>query len=181
MVVDHAAPASEPKNEEEPQPAAVVPHLDAMPKLWLLDTGNGHDLVGRDEITDSVAANACRAKSGLMLQTANGPISVAKQVNVNIAGLSGGARALILDSTPAGVSLGRRCTHEGFSFRWDAYGKPDFRDPAGRQVPIVVERDIPYAVADANHACPAEEAAPVAAEPAALADPPDDPAPEAAV
>ena len=75
------------------------------------------------------------------------------------------------------VSLGRRCKHEGFSFRLDAYGQPDFRDPAGRQVPVAVERDVPYVVADVHVACPAapvEE--PAAPEVPALA--PDEPASE---
>ena len=116
-----------------------------------------------------------------MLQTENGPISVEKQVYVNIAGLFDGGRALILDSTLAVVSLGRRCVHEGLSFRKDACGQPDFRDPAGRSVPIVVERDIPYVAASPHVACPAEEAAPVDPEPDVLHGPPDDAAPEAVV
>jgi hypothetical protein len=60
MVVDRAAPASEAMLEEDPQPTAVVSQANALPKLWLLDTGSGHDLVGRDEIPDSVAASPHR-------------------------------------------------------------------------------------------------------------------------
>ena len=62
--------------------------------------------------------------------------------------------ALILDSTPDVLSMGRRCMEDGYSFVWPAYScSPQFQLPTGEVLVCQVRGFIPYV--DASIACPA--------------------------
>ncbi len=50
----------------------------------------------------------------------------------------------VMASTPAVLSVGRRCLDFGYEFRWPAGKLPYFITPKGVKVTLVVEDYIPY-------------------------------------
>ena len=53
--------------------------------------------------------------------------------------------ALLMDgSTPAALSIGRRCMDDGYTFIWKPFENPRLLDPRGYDVPLIVENYCPY-------------------------------------
>jgi hypothetical protein len=111
------------------------------PDRWLIDTGSGHDLVGRRDVSAAVLRTTRPARCPLVLCTANGDAEANKEVDVPVQSLGGSVSPLLLDSTPPVLSVGRRCMKEGWAFRWDAGQRPVFTDPAGMQHELEVQGD----------------------------------------
>ena len=62
--------------------------------------------------------------------------------------------AQILPDTPSVLSIGRRCTKEGYAFVWPPGGRPCFVLPDGRCMFMRVLRDIPYLCTGADECQP---------------------------
>jgi hypothetical protein len=52
--------------------------------------------------------------------------------------------ALVLESTPAVLSIGRRCMEQGYTFEWKPRRAPTLRSPNGAVVTLEVIDNIPY-------------------------------------
>ncbi len=50
----------------------------------------------------------------------------------------------VMASTPAVLSIGRRCMDFGYEFRWPAGKLPYFITPSGVKVTLIVDDYIPY-------------------------------------
>ena len=111
--------------------------------IWLVDTGCGHDLIGKNEVASS--GGVCRpAKESLTFNTANGKTIALEQAAYKSAELNEEIDAYVLDSTPAVISVGKRCMHMGYSFHWPAGKNPYLICPDGMIVELDVHGDIPY-------------------------------------
>ena len=53
-------------------------------------------------------------------------------------------KALVLESTPPILSVGRRCMNNGYSFSRERDRYPTFTTKSGRVITLHVEGDIPY-------------------------------------
>jgi hypothetical protein len=51
---------------------------------------------------------------------------------------------LIEATSPAALSIGRRCMEMGYGFYWPPHGKPKMVDPNGRNIPMEVHHYCPY-------------------------------------
>ena len=112
-------------------------------KIWLVDTGCGHDLIGKTEVASS--GGVCRpAKESLTFNTANGKTIALEQASYQSAELNEEIDAYVLDSTPAVLSVGKRCMSMGYSFHWPSGKPPFFVCPDGMIVEFDVHGDIPY-------------------------------------
>ena len=80
------------------------------------------------------------------LHTAKGIASVKEEVGIQVMGLRSHANALVLDSTPAVLSVGLRCMEQGWSFRWEAGRPPTMRSPEGVITRLTVFGNVPYLV-----------------------------------
>ena len=118
------------------------------PSMWLMDTGTPFDIVSQQELSDELQARKYKTKLNVNLQTANGIAKIKWQVPLKVK-MSPAWRETIRPimmegTTPAALSIGRRCVVDGYSFHWPAFGDPTFVDPHGRNIPLVVSDYCPY-------------------------------------
>ena len=60
----------------------------------------------------------------LQLHTANGITTVQTEVMLQVKNLREEVTALVLESTPPVLSVGKRCKDEGWAFHWEPRSKP---------------------------------------------------------
>ena len=102
-----------------------------------MGTGSGHDLMPQDMV-DSSCVTATPVRIPLSLSTANGLIAVQSAAQVRVSALNSIADALVLPSTPAVLSIGRRCMEHGYLFVWEANSEPYTRASDGTVTTLVV-------------------------------------------
>jgi RNA:NAD 2'-phosphotransferase (TPT1/KptA family) len=112
---------------------------------WIADTGSGIDIVGEQDIDDD-ALDSLVTGLKMRLSTAGGPMSSSKFVEVYVHKLKEVVKALLLPSTPAVLSVGKRVMEEGYSFHWPNKSVPFFILPSGKRVYLVVHGYVPYIV-----------------------------------
>ncbi|MCP3676954.1 MAG: hypothetical protein GY721_05020, partial [Deltaproteobacteria bacterium] len=117
---------------------AVIPRS----RRWVMDTGSPHDLIARDEVTGDDESTVTRE---FVLRTANGPAHVTTRVRSRIPGMNGAeARYLVLNQTPAVLSIGRRVMENGYDFVWRAGEQPHLSDADGHEFELQVINNVPY-------------------------------------
>ncbi len=136
-----AAAASKKKRKKKRTPVASISDADDLCISWLIDTGSPFDLIGCDELPP----NAVKRKiKGQALYTANGEIVANEVVDIAILDLQETASPLLLDATPAVLSVGLRCMELGYSFHWPNKENPYFILPSGKRYTMRVDRNVPY-------------------------------------
>ena len=83
------------------------------------------------------------AKKPIELVTANGKITVDKQAHTTVGPLHEEITPYVLDNTPAVISVGRRCTNEGYDFIWRSGKLPYFKTPDGHKIEFDLEHYVP--------------------------------------
>ena len=113
---------------------------------WLMDTGCGHDLIGRAK-AKSLGVDIVKDDDEIVFQTANGSTTsdVAKIV---VDELDETGEPRVLDETPTVLSIGRRCMKMGYAFHWMPGKLPFMVTPKQGFVHLQVKDDIPYLVSD---------------------------------
>ena len=96
------------------------------PKRWLQDTGSGNDLISKHEVDPK--AKRKKLSEPLLLQTANDVIKVDTRVMMKARPTCENIEPLILESTPAVMSIGYRCVAKGFGFTWPPYSNRPYYD-----------------------------------------------------
>ena len=109
-----------------------------------MDTGSGYDLVARNEVPSVLMGFARHADEPLELHTANGATLADEVVDLQVGPLLEVVSPLLLDSTPAVLSIGRRCMKDGYGFHWEPFARPYVITPQGCKVTLEVEGDVPY-------------------------------------
>ena len=77
------------------------------------------------------------------MATANGVIRPDRGVQISIDDLNITTQALVLDNSPAVLSLGRLCQVSGFTFTWEPGSNPVLTDPLGFTTELVTVPEIP--------------------------------------
>ena len=113
-------------------------------KYWLADTGCGYDLVARKHVakfTDKIK----QTDNPIMFNTANGMTDATNDILLRVEELDEDVEPYVLDSTPAVLSVGRRCVDFGYAFHWPAGShKPYFVTPKGKRIELIVQDYVPY-------------------------------------
>jgi hypothetical protein len=131
------------------------------PTRWLMDTGRAYDLVSAAEVPPALMEDARPTEHRIRLSTANGVTEVTKSVPLQAGPLLEVAHPLLLPSSPAVLSIGRRCMDQGYAFHWMLKRKPYLVDPNGKKVMLLVNNYVPYLsdVGDTDaDSCPAKPA-----------------------
>ena len=63
---------------------------------------------------------------------------------------------LVLESTPAVLSVGMRCMEESWTFIWNPWKNPLLISPSGKKIHLKVHGNVPYLVENKNYAMPAD-------------------------
>ncbi len=118
-------------------------------KMWLVDTGCGHDLASKKALKD-LAHLFEDAGTPVTFTTANGKTKADKTIYMNLGDFDEEITPYLLASTPCVLSVGRRCREYGYSFHWIGGKWPFFvapKQPGEKQPKIIlltVVDDIPY-------------------------------------
>jgi hypothetical protein len=112
------------------------------PRSWLMDTGSGNDLISETQVPKR--AEREELDESISLNTANGLITVDEQAIMQSIALGDVVEPLILPSTPAVLSIGKRCMNLGYSFVWKAGHKPVLITPGKKVIKLDVENDVPF-------------------------------------
>ena len=130
------------KDTEAAETCAVAE--DGCPvKLWLIDTGCGHDLVARRELK-ALRRLIREAKIPLNFFTANGEVPANEAIDLFVRELGEEIEPYVLEETPAVLSVGMRCMKMGYTFIWPPGECPYFITPSGKVIQLEVRDDIPY-------------------------------------
>jgi hypothetical protein len=112
-------------------------------KYWLTDTGCGYDLVSKKHVAKT-ADRVKRSSNAVTFMTANGKTDAEEDILLHVVELDEDIEPYVMASTPAVLSIGRRCMDFGYEFRWPAGKLPYFITPKGVKVTLVVEDYVPY-------------------------------------
>ena len=125
---------------------SVIPAASAGERniRWLVDTGCPIDLVGMNELNDSERYLISRSFPGHSLRTANGITGTNGRIDASAEHLPDRIEARILPTTPALISVGKRCMEMGYSFRWDAGQLPELISSNGTVTTLEVINNVPY-------------------------------------
>ena len=133
-------------SREDSQPAASAQHcLPPVMRRWMIDSGCAMDLIAEADLTQDEKDMAIEAKK-VRFNTANGNTTSKQEICMDIQGMPETMRIRMLESTPAVLSMGRRCMKMGYSFHWLAGANPVFVKPDSSLIVLKVIGDIPYMV-----------------------------------
>ena len=110
------------------------------PKRWLMDTGTPFDIVSVHDINAEAERHKVQADNNVTLNAVGGLTDVEHILPLTIR-MSNRYKEkvdtlLIPTTSPAALSIGRRCMEMGYGFYWPPYGKPRLVDPNGRNIPL---------------------------------------------
>ena len=114
---------------------------------WLMDTGCGHDLIGRAK-AKSLGVDIVQDDDEIVFQTANGSTSTSDVAKIVVDELDETVEPHVLDETPTVLSIGKRCMKMGYAFHWMPGKLPFMVTPKQGFVHLQVKDDIPYLVSD---------------------------------
>ena len=106
---------------------AVLNNATTIP-YWLMDTGSGVDLVSRENIVE--CDSFVSKNEGITLTTANGELDASDEIGLFIDCIDSHATPLVLDNTPAVLSIGKRSVFHGWGFHWPPFFDHALHDQA---------------------------------------------------
>ena len=113
-------------------------------KYWLAETVCGYDLVAKKHV-HHVVDRIKTAENSILFNTANGNTDATDDVLLRVDELDEDIEPYVLESTPAVLSVGRRCQEYGYQFHWPAFSsKPYFVTPKGKKIELTVQDHVPY-------------------------------------
>ena len=117
--------------------------VHATPCKWIIDSGAGLDTVSRKDLSRLGGAEIKQAAKPLNLRTAGGEVRADKAAVVEVERQCMKTEVTVLDDCPSVLRLGRMCMEEGYSFHWDAFGRPCLVSPSGCTTELDVENFVP--------------------------------------
>ena len=120
----------------------------------IVDTGCVNYMVSDKTFTEYVLrANSKKRKNPLRMQTANGIVTLDKELTYEIKKLKAVTSAVVCKNTPDLLSVGYRCQELGYGFHWEPYQAPYIVLPDGKtEVDFHVDQYVPYLLDDGDTA-----------------------------
>ena len=84
------------------------------------------------------------SEEAISLQTANGVTNTDLISIFQTESFTEPINAYILDETPSGLSVGKRCMKQGYGFVWPPGHDPVMINPEGKKISLFVNGDIPH-------------------------------------
>ena len=88
---------------------------------YIMDTGAGIDAVGRADCSDHDLKRAEPMDCPITFWTAAGPTEAATTIHYDLDSLGEGIDAVVMDNTPALLSVGLRVETKGYGFFWEPW------------------------------------------------------------
>lgn len=115
-----------------------IAYEDLVPGVnsWVIDTGSGHNLVSKRNLTNEEQGGIQRAESTLKLATAGGVISCDEIVNVDVSKFGAAVSARVLKNTPRVLSVAKLVEEHGATFTWSREGAKLLLDGVWIDLPV---------------------------------------------
>ena len=127
-ISDHMGLVSEPKG----------------PDKIIADTGTGVHLVGMKHVRPKDRGKVFTDDDAIQLSTANGKVSVHQKIRLFNDKLGENFDAVVLDKTPAALSVGRLCMDGDWELVWRNKTFPYLKKPGKRVIRLPVHNYVPY-------------------------------------
>ena len=131
---------------------------------YILDSGASYHIQATQDTVDTDIRTEVDPSGGFRVDTANGPAMLDKTVESFVPALNQKLTIFLRDAEcPGALSLGRLCSHHGFSFVWDSFSDiPRLWNRNGEEVPIHMRCNVPYIKNCALYSLPAAMPGPAA-------------------
>ena len=100
------------------------PFQSAGVRRLIVDSGASFYLIDTSTLTKEALATKRKLKAGISLNTANGQVKAQWEADIYVQELECWLPSLLLQNTPAVLSLGRLVENEGFEFIWKTHETP---------------------------------------------------------
>ena len=134
------------KSISENKVPCALPGTSGKSVRFIMDTGCGHDLISQRKVKE-LGLETILDNDGMTFMTANGLTDSNETTVMDHEGL-GKCNLHVLNQTPAVLSIGSRCTKEGYTFVWPEGEdiKPVMINSEGTCTFLEVDGDIPYLI-----------------------------------
>ena len=123
--------------EEWVFPAASTKKLEE--REFVVDSGASMHMVSKKNLNSAELETMRTSRSPTTMMTANGEVQTREEATAYVKRLDLFVKVMLLEETPAVLSLGKLCEHHGFSYHWISGQKPHLiRSNFSNCVPFVV-------------------------------------------
>ncbi|KAI4258793.1 MAG: hypothetical protein L6R35_007468, partial [Caloplaca aegaea] len=137
----------EPVNKDEARQSSAASAISkAMRRgidYWIVDTGAGSDIIGRNLIRKSWLPHVTDMDTTYRVSTANGVTEVDKKMDLYVPVLREVVQPMVMDENPPLMSVGKRCMEHDYEFHWYPKQAPYFISPDKETITLEVENSVP--------------------------------------
>ena len=133
----------------DPVPGKSIPVLPAVtkkrlrsttvPRMWIMDTGCGRDLIGKNDLSRDDLRKCRPAKDPVTFDAAGAQVNADVTLSLESKALGEAIDAYVLERCPAALNVGGRCRKRGYKFLWDHYAPNAELTLPDRTTKIVLE------------------------------------------
>ena len=115
-----------------------------MPSKLMLDTGASYHVMD-SKVVRRPKERIKQSIDGKRVSTANGLVTLDREVETNVLSLQEVLNAYVQDNTPTLLSVGKLCRVVGCEMSWKPYAEnPSFGAKDGREMKVWCEHDVPF-------------------------------------
>ena len=124
----------------------LMPLKESRIKAWMADTGASVDAINSTVISRAGLKKVQMLGVAQTYETAAGDVTVDSTISLH-SNRIGKINAVLLEGSPAVVSVGKRCMEEGYGFYWPPFTPPHIIHPDGTtRVDCIVKQYVPYII-----------------------------------
>ena len=112
----------DPEKNSNPEPPLTAAY--AAQRSFVIDSGASHHLIGFNKLTPKEKGSIRSIAEPQRLQSANGIVTVDKEVHIFVPALNISVWAQLMDDCPAILSLGQLCSKQGWTYEWRTGQRP---------------------------------------------------------
>ena len=91
---------------------------------FVVDSGASMHMVSKKDFNSAELENMRTSRSPKTVMTANGEVQTREEATENVKQVDFSVKLVLLQETPAVLSLGKLCEEHGFSYQWTSGQKP---------------------------------------------------------
>ena len=130
-------------SEEWVMPAAST--IKSEERGFVVHSGASMHMVSRKDLTSGELETVRTSRSPTTAMTANGEVRTREEATVYVRELDLFVTVMLLEETPAVLSLGKLCEDHGYSYHWTIGQKPHLT-PNGKRIDCNVSNYVPFVV-----------------------------------
>ena len=140
----HLTPDDLDSESEDDSDAPELAAPAATPRIsWVIDSGSSFDLIDELALEQRELDKVKTAKKPFHMLTANGAVTVDREVSLRIDKLNEKADFVVMENAPLVLLFGKRCLEQGCGFHWYPGAQRVLVTPKGRKITLGLEGYVP--------------------------------------